>query len=157
MSTEKQLEKVIDPSRIINRAEVQSTTHGEITSKDLVRDEARQLDRIQSEEIQAKDLVRDETRFLENLEKKERIADMSAARAQRESYAKQTLWVVIVWTTLVYLLLLAQAFTSTKFFHPFSDKVLITLLTTTTANFIGMFVIVLKYIFRLPEPPSIGR
>ena len=136
MSTEKQLEKLIDPSRIINRVEIKSTAQ---------------------EESQAKDLVRDEANYLENLEKKERIADMSAARAQRESYAKQTLWVVIVWTTLVYVLLFAQAFTPAKFFHPFSDKVLIALLTTTTANFIGMFVIVLKYIFRLPESPSTGR
>jgi hypothetical protein len=136
MSTEKQLEKVIDPSRIINRVEVRSTT---------------------AEEIQSQELVRDEAKYLEDREKIERIADMSAARLQREQYAKQTFRVVVVWTSLVYALLLIQALAPVKYFHPFSDKVLIALLTTTTANFIGMFVIVLKYIFRLPEPPSIGR
>ena len=76
----------------------------------------------------------------------QRIADMQSARIQREEYARKVFGLVAGWIAALFVILLAQGTSPT--WHPFSDKVLIALISSMTINLIGTLVIVLKYIFR---------
>ncbi len=80
------------------------------------------------------------------------MADRDVARAQRKTYAKYVFILVCAWITAIYLLLLCQVFGPAMIsqYKPLSDKVLITLISSTTVNLIGTLIIVLKYIFRMP-------
>lgn len=55
------------------------------------------------------------------------------------------------WMIAVVLLLVWQGFGSKIGFFHLSDSVLITLLTTTTANVLGLFYLALKYLYANPE------
>ena len=80
----------------------------------------------------------------------ETVADRKSARTQRETYARRIFRLVCAWITLIFALLLCQGFGETIHYKPLSDKVLITLISSTTVNVIGTLIIVLKYIFKVP-------
>ena len=79
------------------------------------------------------------------------MRDLRHARSQREAYAKKVFGLVAWWIAGVFALLLLQGYGPR--WRPFSDKVLIALVTSMTANLIGTLVIVLKFIFHVPEQP----
>jgi len=81
----------------------------------------------------------------------EKIADMQSARTQREKYARWVFSLVAGWIGALFLILIAQG--ACPAWHAFSDKVLITLISSMTINLIGTLVIVLKYIFRSDQNP----
>lgn len=55
------------------------------------------------------------------------------------------------WIIAVILILIWQGFGSKIGFFHLSDSVLITLLTTTTVNILGLFLLALKYLYANPE------
>jgi hypothetical protein len=85
------------------------------------------------------------------LDRKSARADRATARSQQITYAGRTFILVGSWVFLIFSLLLLQGFGEAIHYKPLSDKVLITLITSTTANVIGMLIIVLKYIFNVPK------
>lgn len=94
----------------------------------------------------------DEKRFLTDRHDRD-MADRDTARDQRKVYAKYVFVLVCAWITAIYLLLLLQVFGTwlTPAYRPLSEAVLIALISSTTVNLIGTLIIVLKYIFRVPN------
>lgn len=68
-------------------------------------------------------------------------------RIQRKEYANKIYWLLCVYILVVMLLLYFCAFRLTKL----SSEVLIAIITTMTANVIGIFVFVAKYLFHTKE------
>lgn len=66
---------------------------------------------------------------------------------ERRLFSKWVKWVSSIWLALVLLILFFQGFGSEFKFFNLSDSVLITLLSTTTINVLGLSVIVLKGFF----------
>lgn len=56
-----------------------------------------------------------------------------------------------IWVIAVLLLLVWQGFGSKIGFFHLSDKVLVTLLTTTTVNILGLFYIAVRYLYANPD------
>lgn len=63
-----------------------------------------------------------------------------------------------IWVVAVLLILIWQGFGSRIGFFGLSDKVLIALITTTTANVLGLFYIAVRYLYANPDfkPPRRG-
>lgn len=81
----------------------------------------------------------------------EELKDLRQDRDERKSYAHKLYWLVLIWLlTILWIILLQGAgnipFIGTTF--KLSDTVLITLITTTTANVAAFFLVVVKYLFR---------
>ncbi|MEM7550077.1 MAG: hypothetical protein AAF363_10390 [Bacteroidota bacterium] len=64
---------------------------------------------------------------------------------ERKKYARFIFTLICIWLGLILLILFFQGFSNIKF-H-LSDTVLITLITTTTANIAAYFLVVTKYLF----------
>ena len=96
---------------------------------------------------QAERFYHDEESFWNERLHDEQIADMQSARVQREEYARKVFILVAGWIVALFVLLLAQGLVAT--WRLFSGSVLITFVTV---NLIGTLVIVLKYIFKVPNP-----
>ena len=77
---------------------------------------------------------------------------------ERLKLSKKIFWLTAIWSILIFVLLFFQGFGETKLCFFISDKVLITLITTTTINFFGFFYIVLKYMFKsIPSTKPISE
>ena len=76
---------------------------------------------------------------------------------QREEYAKKAFILSVVWLSLVFVIVLLQGFRLELFVgiisvaFKLSDAVLVTLIGSTTANVLGLSVIVYKFIFRYTD------
>ncbi|HEV2646403.1 MAG TPA: hypothetical protein VGU46_08585 [Acidobacteriaceae bacterium] len=99
-----------------------------------------------SPEVSAIEAYRDEKHSLDKQRFDEDIKDIQSARTQREKYARWVFLLVAAWIGALFLILIAQG--ACPAWHPFSDKVLIALISSMTINLIGTLVIVLKYIFK---------
>jgi hypothetical protein len=105
---------------------------------------------------EAKGQLQAEEKFWQSKHQEQQIADQAAARVQREKYANRVFYLVSAWITAIFFLLIAQCVLPRHWFTPLSDKVLITLITSTTINLIGTLIIVLNYIFRVQRSGSQG-
>ncbi len=67
----------------------------------------------------------------------------------REAFAWDIFYLIVAWLILIFLILLLQAFSATIFQHSFrlSDAVLLALIGGTTVNVLGIFIIVVRYLF----------
>src|ERR1039457_2693509 len=102
----------------------------------------------QADDQHAKRALKNEKGFYDDDLHEQAMADRESARVQREKYASRIFYLVSTWIGLIFLLLLAQGFGDHIGYKPLSDKVLITLISSTTVNVIGTLIIVLKYIFK---------
>ena len=75
-----------------------------------------------------------------DIEKIEKLQNIQ----ERKKYAHYLFWLICGWMTFVAFLLIGCGIEYWKF----SDAILITLLTTTTANILGLFIFVAKYLFK---------
>lgn len=66
---------------------------------------------------------------------------------ERKKYAHWIFILTVAWAALIFILLFFQGFGVTKL----TDKVVITLITSTTVNFFGFFLLVTKYLFNTSE------
>jgi len=110
----------------------------------------------ESDDIDAKRALEDEGRSYASALQEEKLKDSQAARAQRETYAGRIFALVCAWILFIFVLLFLQGFCDLIHYKPLSDKVLIALITSTTVNVIATLIIVLKYIFKLPETQARG-
>ena len=81
----------------------------------------------------------------------EELKDLKQDRDERKSYASKLYWLVLVWLVVILLIIIFQGLQSlpgAPFYFKLSDKVLITLITTTTANVAAFFLVVVRYLFR---------
>lgn len=82
----------------------------------------------------------------EDLRKKQLANDgIMQDMGERKEYTHKIFVLICFWLVLVGILLIASGNGNLHY----SDTVLITLLTTTTANVIGLFVFVAKYLFQI--------
>ncbi len=75
--------------------------------------------------------------------KNEKVKDIQQDREERKKYAKLIFWFICAWVSLVLIMMFFIGFGICKL----SDKVIITLLTTTTADILTLFYLVTKYLF----------
>lgn len=127
------------------------------SSKDLIRskligrsvsfskDIDNEPDRETEEEKQ--DLAR-ERRKLENAALLQELKFKKKEHRQRVEYAKKIYILIVVWLAFIGLIIICSGLKAlvSEYFE-LSDKVIITLLTTTTVTVIGLFGTVLKYLF----------
>jgi hypothetical protein len=68
-------------------------------------------------------------------------------REERKKYARHIFSLTCIWAFLIFIFLFFVGFSLIKI----SDKVLITLITSTTVNFFGFFLLVVKYLFNTSD------
>lgn len=78
-------------------------------------------------------------------DRREDLENKKQNRNQRKSYANKLFVFLCVYMGLVFLVLLLCGFS--LFGFTLSDTVLVALITTTTANVIGIFAFVVRYLF----------
>ena len=83
---------------------------------------------------------------LENLLKDEKLQGIIQDRKARKEFANKLFWFLVGFIACVFILLFTSGIECLKF--ELSDAVLITLLTTTSANIIGIFAFVVRYLFQ---------
>jgi len=71
-------------------------------------------------------------------------------RVERKKYARHIFIFTCIWATLIFLIVIASGLKKYSGFE-LSDKVLITLITSTTVNFFGFFLLVVKYLFHIGD------
>lgn len=77
--------------------------------------------------------------------KREQLRSISQDIDERKLYARYIYWFLCVYMALVFLVLFFCGFS--LFGFTLSDTVLVALITTTTANVIGIFAFVVRYLF----------
>ncbi len=75
------------------------------------------------------------------------ILDKQQNRGERKQYAKRTFVFLSIFTFLVLSIVLLQGF-NTKTGFVLSEAVLITLITTSLASIVGIFLLVMQYLFK---------
>ena len=81
--------------------------------------------------------------------KQEEIDGIKQNREERKKYAIHIFRFTITYTVLIFILLFLSGFKFFGFF--FSDTVIVTILTTTTVNFLGFFLLVTSYLFNTKQ------
>ena len=98
--------------------------------------------------------VQQETRFadisLEREIKREALVTLKQNNKERLKYAERIFAFTICWAIAIILIVVFSGWKYSPFHFYLSDSVLITLITTTTVNFFGFFLLVVKYLFN-PE------
>jgi hypothetical protein len=86
-----------------------------------------------------------ETKRLQNVALKQDI-DL------RKEFAWDIFYLIVAWLVLVFVLLILQGFAATICSHKFSlsDSVVLALISGTTVNVLGIFLIVVRYLFPTP-------
>jgi hypothetical protein len=89
---------------------------------------------------------------LTNEREKILLGDLKNEVDARRTYAGRLFWLMVGWLVVAILFVLADALTvpvlSPYVRFDLSDSVLITLVTTTTATVVGVFLIVAKFLYR---------
>lgn len=94
---------------------------------------------------------------LEDLRTRKEYNDLLAQnRHERKKYARYIFLLTCIWATLIFLIVIAVGFGSDRrpFSFHISDTVLVTLISTTTINFFGFFLLVVKYLFYTGQETS---
>jgi hypothetical protein len=80
----------------------------------------------------------------------EELKDLRQDRDERKSYASKLYWLVLIWLTIILAIVILQGLklSGMGFSFQLGDVVLITLITTTTANVAAFFLVVVRYLFR---------
>ena len=81
----------------------------------------------------------------------EEIKSLRQDRKQRRLFAQRIYWVVVAWLAVLFLVIGASGIKGTIFRFEISEKVLLMLIGSTTANVLGLFGVVLYYLFPKPK------
>jgi len=106
-------------------------------------------------------LLREES-YIDNRKRELELDDFKNTVQGRKHYARCAFWLVVVWLFLVLLTVWAASIkVITPSWYPLwmplitsftiSDSVLVTLVTTTTANILGLLIIVFQYLYPQPK------
>ena len=118
-------------------------------------------ERIQKESIYLTEELDRLIRTEELIEKRHNNKNLQQDREARKDYANKTFILTCVWGLLIFVIIFSIAKGSFIFYDKWnfklSDKVLITLITSTTVNFFGFFLLVMKYLFHTKPPEKSKR
>jgi hypothetical protein len=127
---------------------IRALISSESTSSIALQEETSYVDKDLDRELKIED-IRTRKEFTQLLKQN---------REERKKYAHHIFILTCIWATLIFTILIAngiKSINSKKFFEfELSDKVLITLITSTTLNFFGFFLLVVKYLFRVDSDKS---
>ena len=103
------------------------------------------VSKIKPKNIPAKNDKPDE---LSKKEEKQRIQNHALSQdiQERKKYASHIFWLIVGWLVLLFVVLGFQGFKFCQF--DLSENVLLVLIAGTTVNILGIFVIVVNYLFR---------
>lgn len=85
--------------------------------------------------------------------KRQHLITLQNNNAARIRYAKRIFILTCIWITVIIVIV---ALAGLNLIH-LSDAVLITLIGTSTANFFGFFIIVVKYLFNIQTLPELNN
>lgn len=124
---------------------------------DLIEEEVKK-ESVEPERASSKE-AEDLDKELEREFKREQIktwqlynSTLTTNATERKKYAFYIFLVTCIWAGLIFLFLFLEAL---GYFY-LSEKVLIALITTTTVNFFGFFLLVTKYLFNINEHKLMG-
>lgn len=83
----------------------------------------------------------------------ESLGQVQQDRKERKTYATRIFWLVCLWLAVIVALVVLQGFLGQGRWFSLSDSVLIAIATTTTASVTALLVVVVRYLFRTPNPP----
>jgi len=83
--------------------------------------------------------------------KREQIKQLEQNREERKKYAGHIFKFTCAWAAIIFVILILSGWNKAWSRFETSDKVLITLITSTTVNFFGFFLLVVKYLFHTGE------
>ena len=114
---------------------------------DQVKGEILQEPAVDSTVTQESEFLEDETDRQIKLERlktyKEYNATLAQNNAERKTYAIRIFKLTCIWAFVIFAIVISQGLGKMSL----SDKVLIALITSTTINFFGFFLLVVKYLF----------
>ena len=90
-------------------------------------------------------LSQKEAQFLEHAAKREHIKGLQQDNQQRKLYANRVFGLLCGWVGGLFAVILLQGFATNMF--RLSDNVLLALIGGTTVNIIGIFLVVVRYLF----------
>lgn len=125
-------------------------------SDDLVRleDLADKEPPVRISQFEAQNLQEDiKRKQLENLVHAEHLESLTQDRKERKKFANKLYWFLLGFILCVVILVFLSGNKCLNF--NLSDAVLVTLLTTTSANIIGVFVFVVRYLFNTNKYPEV--
>lgn len=71
-----------------------------------------------------------------------------AIQGQQISQLKSLFWLAVVWIVALFLVIGCNGFGSSSGWFKLSDSVLITLITTTTATILGLYIIAVRWLYK---------
>lgn len=89
--------------------------------------------------------INDITSILQIMLTSEEIKDMRQNREERKSYASYIFFMICFYLVIVFVLLFFSGFNCWGFY--LSDKIVLSLIGTTLINVLGVFIIVVNYLF----------
>lgn len=91
---------------------------------------------------------------LETDVRREELNGQTQDRTQRKQFATMIFWLLVGFLSITLLIVIANGFC----YFPFTldNSILITLLATSSANVIGIFIFVVKYLFKANVCPNCG-
>lgn len=125
--------------------DILSKLKGEIKTEDITPELLEKLTQeIKSANKSADSEVDNLIKIEELNEKKNHNDNLKQARELRQGYATKVFWLTCSWTVAIFTVLILDGCGVLKL----SEKVLITLITSTTINFFSFFYLVMRYLFR---------
>lgn len=120
--------------------------------KDSVNDGLEDPSVIQDEGIYTKGSFDESLRLEELTTKREYNRLLRQNREEKKKYAKWIFSITSIWSIAIFLIVIGNGLKCiTRFDFVLSDKVIITLITSTTINFFGFFFLVVKYLFNTDD------
>lgn len=91
------------------------------------------------------DLATKEAQFIENAARKEQVRGIAQDTRQRKIFAERIFWLLCAWIMALFAILFLQGFHYNMF--RLSDNVVLALIGGSTVNIIGVFLVVVRYLF----------
>lgn len=98
-----------------------------------------------SDSIQQQSSIKDITSILQLMLTTEEIKDMRQNREERKAYASHIYIMLCIYLGVIFILLLFSGFNWWGFY--LSEKIVLSLIGTTLINVLGIFIIVVNYLF----------
>ena len=116
---------------------------------EVLQEEETSIDKKEGERLHRK------ARETENRLQKEKLKSQRQDRKQRKKFSFMIFYFLCAYLVTVFLILFLSGLGRLSF--ELADGVLITLLSTTTVNMIGIFILVVKYLFPIKDYPPYLR
>ena len=93
----------------------------------------------------------EEEKSYEEEEFKLKLRDLANDIEARKRYANRIFWLIVCWLIGMFAIMILQGFGSKMNIFELSEQVLMSFIGGTTVNILGIFVIVVNYLFKKPQ------